>query len=67
MENDGVIIPTVEPPDSATSNHLVAKHEELAKDMMNCALRNISSILRTVLLTYRKILRCGADVFTSPP
>jgi hypothetical protein len=49
-----------------TSSHLVAKQEELMMEMMNFALR---SIFRTSngSLTCHKILRHGANGFTSPP
>jgi hypothetical protein len=51
--------------DTPTSSQLVVKQEELAKEMMNLAYEmfNISN----GSLKFRKILRHGADGFTSPP
>jgi hypothetical protein len=46
--------------------NLVGKQEQLAMDMMNFSLRNISFIFWSVL-TCPKILRHGVDSFTCPP
>jgi len=75
MENHGGMISTGETPDSSTralwksyqQSHLVAKQEELAKEMMNLALRSIFVHTSKGSLTCRKIFRHGADGFTSPP
>jgi hypothetical protein len=55
-----------------TGSHLVAKQEEIAKDMMNfegydefCLMNYIFQTSK-VSLTYRKILLHGANGFTSP-
>jgi hypothetical protein len=53
MENHGGIMPTGETPDSSTTGiwqsyqqiHIVAKQQELAKEISNFLLRSISSIL----------------------
>jgi hypothetical protein len=49
-----------------TSSHLVAKHEELAKEM-KLALPSIFVHTSESYLTCHKILRHGANGFTSPP
>jgi hypothetical protein len=48
-----------------TSSHLVAEHKDLAK-AMNLAVRSIFVHTSMGFLTYRQVLRHGAD-FTSPP
>jgi hypothetical protein len=50
----------------STSSHLVAKQEEPVKDM-NFVLRSIFVHTSKGFLTYRVILRRGAEGFTSPP
>jgi hypothetical protein len=58
----------IRPPElsgNRTSSHLVPK-EELAKEVMNLALRSIFVYTSKGSLTSRKILRHGADGFTSP-
>jgi hypothetical protein len=52
---------------NATSSHLLAKLEELAKEIMDLGLRSIFVHTLKGFLTCRKILRLGADGFTSPP
>jgi hypothetical protein len=57
MESHGGMISTGETPDLSTralwqsyqQSHLVAKHEEMARDMMNFALQSISLMLLRVL------------------
>jgi hypothetical protein len=63
MENHGGMISTGETPDSSTrlsgkptSSHLVAKQEELAKKIMNLALRSIFIHTSNGCLTFREIL-----------
>jgi hypothetical protein len=73
MENHGGMTSTgnvlIRPPElsgNPTSSHLVAKQEELAKEM-NLALRSIFARSSKGSLTCRKILRYETDGFTSPP
>jgi hypothetical protein len=75
LENYGAMILTGETPDSSTTAlwkpyqqcHLVAKKEELVKEIMNLAFRNIFVYSSKGSLTHREILVHGADGFTSPP
>jgi hypothetical protein len=48
------------------SSHLVASRRNLAKEIMNLALEAFLFILRSDFFTCRKVLRHGADGFTSP-
>jgi hypothetical protein len=45
---------------------LVAKQEELVKEMMSLALRSIFVYISKESLTWHKVLRHGAGAFTSP-
>jgi hypothetical protein len=73
MENHGGMILTEETPDLFTGafwqsywqRHLVAKQDELTKEMMNFALQNIFFLALKGSLTCCRILH-GADGFTSP-
>jgi hypothetical protein len=62
-----LLIHPPELPDNPTSRYLVAKHEELAMEMMNFALQSISFHTSKGSLKCRKILQHGADGFTDPP
>jgi hypothetical protein len=60
----------IRPPElsiNPTSSHLVTKQEEVAKEIMNLALRSIFVHTSKVFFTFRKILRHGANGFTSHP
>jgi hypothetical protein len=64
MENHGGMIQTGKTSDSSSNSHLVEKQEGLAKEMY--LTYEICHISRGSL-TFYKILRHGADGFTSPP
>jgi hypothetical protein len=58
----------IRPPElsgSLTSSNLVAKQEELAKELMNLCLAKYRFHTSKGLLTCRKISRLGTDDFTS--
>jgi hypothetical protein len=59
----------IRPPEfslNSTNSHLVAKQEEVAKEIMNLVLWSIFVCTSKGFLTCRKILRRGADGFTPP-
>jgi hypothetical protein len=51
---------------NSISSHLVAKQEEIPLEIMSFVLRNTSFHASKCYLTYRKIVRRGADGYTSP-
>jgi hypothetical protein len=59
----------IHPPElsgSSTSSHLEEKQEELPKEIINVPLRSIFHTFKGSL-TFRKLLKHGAEGFTSPP
>jgi hypothetical protein len=67
IDRGNLLIRPPELSENATVNHLVAKQEELVKEMLKFALRSVYFILRRDHLIFRNILRHGANSFTSPP
>jgi hypothetical protein len=52
---------------SLQKTHLVAKQEELMKEIIRLALQSITVCTSKRSLTCHKVLRHGTDSFTSPP